>query len=186
VVRLWAIEGRAELSRAAILIGLGYGSDNGSSQAALSAVRKFGLVAKNGDTYRVTQRAELLANPSSVDDKIEALEKALWQPSIFAVLLDRFGDRLPTDDDLAAYLVSVGFSETALPILISSFRESVEFVRANRSAIGTSDQGRPVAGDPFKVTMSGDRVEASAVLTDRRSLDRFIAALEVSKTILPP
>jgi hypothetical protein len=188
VAKLYAMDGRAELDRAAVLRGLGYGSDNGASQAVLSALRKTKLVAKHGNTFRVTRLAERIVSPSSNEDKVRAIEEAAKAPSIFAELIGRFGDEPPADEDLAEYLLGTGFSRTALPILIASFRDSVEFLKATRSADRASYpvQFRPMDAHPFRVAIFNDRVEVTAALLDRRAVDRLIATLEIAKAILPP
>jgi hypothetical protein len=115
-------------SRDVILKGMGYGGVNGVSLGVLSAVLKYGLLEQQGrgEDYRVTDRAVRILHPHDPAEKVAAINEAATAPPLFAELLDHFKGDLPSDDNLRAYLVRRGFSQTSLPNVIQAFRDTLE------------------------------------------------------------
>ena len=185
VGKLYEKEGRAAVSRGEALKGLGYSGANGSSLAAISAARKYGLVAKNMGAYRVTDLAERILNPSSQEVRAKSLQEAVRRPSVFAELLGC--GQSQTDDELRAYLSTVGYSPTALPKVISSFRSSVDFVAESpgSSRVGASLNVKALGADPYRVSIMDKRIEVRGILTNSRSVDLLISVLEAAKVLLP-
>src|SRR3954465_13678137 len=77
---------------------MGYNSLNGASASAISAVHKYGLLAKVGEGLKVSDRALRILHPHSASEKAEAIREAAYEPTLFAELRDRFSGRMPSED----------------------------------------------------------------------------------------
>jgi hypothetical protein len=197
-------------SRDVILKGMGYGGVNGVSLGVLSAVLKYGLLEQQerGEDYRVTDRAVAILHPHDPAEKMAAINEAATAPPLFSELLDHFKGDLPSDDNLRAYLVRRGFSQTSLPNVIQAFRDTLEIASledlAHNAPLAVTKE-RPVAlqatssssakstavgvttpiATPMSVLFDGNHIEIKAVLSDIESVDRLIRALEANKPLLP-
>ena len=129
VEKLYEVAAQKPVSRDQAFHGLGFAGANGVSVGVVSAVRKYGLVEKTGQVYRVSRLAVRLIDGKSASDRQTALEEAVKRPNIFAELWGAFRGQDPSPDDLAAYLAGSGFSPTAIPKVVSGFRSSIDFVR---------------------------------------------------------
>jgi len=117
-------------SKEVVIKGMGYSAIHGTSLGALSAALKFGLIEQEGrgQDYRVSDRALAILHPHSPEEKARALDEAARAPQLFTELLDHFKGDLPSDDNLRAYLVRRGFTNTSLSAVIQSFRDTMELV----------------------------------------------------------
>ncbi len=189
VEKLYEVAAQKPVSRDQAFHGLGFAGANGVSVGVVSAVRKYGLVEKTGQVYRVSRLAVRLIDGKSASDRQTALEEAVKRPNIFAELWGAFRGQDPSPDDLAAYLAGSGFSPTAIPKVVSGFRSSIDFVRhGGRLSAGEktgSGQGGPIGTEPFRVSITGDRVEVAGTLVEVGEVDRLVAALEAAKRALP-
>src|SRR5579862_4096458 len=69
----------AEAEQKSVLRGLGYTTANGASMAAISALRKYGLLLKSGGKYRLSALAHRVLDK---DDRSSALQEAIRKPSL--------------------------------------------------------------------------------------------------------
>lgn len=128
-------EGQHPASREVIIKGMGYNGVHGTSLGAISAGIKYGLLeqtGKGGD-YRVSDRTMAILHPHSPEEKAEAISEAAKSPTLFRELLEHFKGGLPSDDNLRAYLVRRGFSQSSLPDVIQAFRDTMELVSSGAS-----------------------------------------------------
>lgn len=109
-----------------VIKGLGYGTYNGASAGALSAQIKYGLLAKIGEDYKLTDRALAVLHPHSPAEKAEAIQAAAKAPVLFSELLDHFKGLVPNDDLLRSHLIRKGFAASAVTPIVQAFRETVE------------------------------------------------------------
>jgi hypothetical protein len=200
---LFEKEHQHTMARDVALKGLGYSGANGASLTALSAVRKYGLVSKNGEEYRVTDRAVTILHPHSPEEKAQALEVAAGEPALFAELLGHFNGELPSDDNLRSYLVRKGFSSGALSGVIQSFRDTMKLVspesreyteknqsqethalRADPLIAPKSTLGTPPLGIT-SVAIGDDRITVTATLLSAQSVQKLIDKLSAVKKLLP-
>lgn len=122
-------EHRHPMSKEVAVKALGYGGVNGASLGALSAVFKYGLLERQGENFKVSDRAVAILHPHTPEEKAQAIQQAAAEPSLFKELTEQFQGRPPSDDNLRAYLVRRGFANTALSGVIQSFRETMELAR---------------------------------------------------------
>lgn len=120
--------GRHSAAREAVAKTLGYGGLNGASIGAISALAKYGLLEKSGEDLKLSERAMKLIAAQSVEEHTEALWEAARAPVLFAELVEQYKGKLPDDEVIRSYLKRKGFADSALPQVIQSFRETMEFV----------------------------------------------------------
>lgn len=113
VEKVFDKEGRSPVKEAVAVQHMGYGGLNGSSQKALSALRKYGLVEDAPGGVKVSQDAILiLANRHQPDspERLSAIRRAAFRVELFTELQGEFGPS-PSEQNLAAQLVVRGFSQ---------------------------------------------------------------------------
>jgi hypothetical protein len=139
--------------REAIAKNMGYTSLNGASASAISALQKFNLLepGENKEEYKLSAQAlNFVLFPKGNPDRVMAIKEIAFAPSTFHTLHERYGDRLPNDDVIRAYLIKSNFNPRAVSTVIRTFRDTIEFVKEE----GAFDEG----SDPAEVELS----EASA------------------------
>ena len=108
---------------------LGYGSLNGASRGIISALRKFGLLAEEGEQVKVSNDAlDILLHSRGRPERTSALERAAFTPALFSELRGQFGRSLPSDENMRAYLIKRGFNPNTVTNVIRSYRDTVELV----------------------------------------------------------
>jgi hypothetical protein len=199
------------MSRDVVLKGLGYKSANGAALGTLSAVAKYGLLDKAGDTYKVSGRALAILHPSDQEEKAEALRQAAFAPALFAELAEQFPGGQVSDDNLRSCLMRKGFSSGSLAGVISAFRETMQMVSlgeektpviaalpAPQSApaaqgrtlplmhtvVATNVQPTPAA-PAWVVSTDGRVLTVSAQLDNAKAVDKLILVLQANKLLLP-
>lgn len=153
---------------------MGYNSLNGASATAISALRKYGLLDREGEEVKVSQRALRILHPHSAQERIEAIHEAAGLPPLFVDLAERFPGRLPSEEVLRNYLIRTGFSPSAVPGVILSYRETSEFVQ--REAGGYVPQDEPAEERPMRPTASVTRQPvdfSQAIPSGGRQLGRY-------------
>jgi hypothetical protein len=112
-----------------VILPLGYNSLSGSSRRAVSALRQYALLGGAGDALRVTNTAvTILERQPGHPDRITALKKAAFSPTLFHEISQTFGFELPESEDLRIFLVNKGFSRTAVSEIIDTYRDTLELV----------------------------------------------------------
>jgi len=138
VAQIFGAEHRHPTPREVVAKHMGYSGVNGASLGAISALVKFGLLDQEGSDYRVSDLAIALTHPQSPEEKAGALNAAASKPALFAELLTQFKGKLPSDENLRAYLIRRGFNQSALNGCINAFRETMKLVSAE-SGISSSE-----------------------------------------------
>lgn len=109
---------------------IGYKSaNNGAALSTLASLRYFGLLDRlPGGKLSVTKEVEDYRFTPANDLKQQIQLKWLRSPPIFADLLDKFQDGLPSDAVLRFELIQRGFTPSAAESALDTFKRSVEFV----------------------------------------------------------
>lgn len=124
-------EGRHAVDREVAAKDMGYKSiRSGAALAALGTLKAYSLIeSPSPGMVAVTQAVEeYKLSPKEADRRRVAIE-CLKSPKIFAELLDKFKDKLPSDEALTFDLVRMGFKEKSARDTVRVFRESVDFAR---------------------------------------------------------
>lgn len=211
VERVHARERQHPASREVILKGMGYSGVHGTSLGALSAAMKYGLLEQKGkgEDYRVTDRAMAILHPHTPEEKATAIREAARSPALFAELLDHFKGTLPSDDNLRAYLVRRGFSQTSLPGVIQAFRDTLELVspvtggytpldtREEKPMTPATDLGSgrvapqtpplpPGGEEPIRMSILGNHIDLVARLETPEQIDELMRKLKFAKLMITP
>ena len=131
VLKVYDKERRHEVPIDVAAIDMGYkSSKSGTAIQALASIRYFGLmhrtkvgllsVSVDVEKYKFTPEPEL---------KQRLLTSWLRTPQIFAELLDKFSESLPSDATIKYELIQMGFNPSVADDFIPIFKKSVEFVR---------------------------------------------------------
>ncbi|HTY07346.1 MAG TPA: hypothetical protein VMC86_12575 [Gemmatimonadales bacterium] len=144
--KLYDQENKAPTDQRVAVKAWGYSSLNGRSLRMLAALRQYGLLTDVGDRVKVSDDAlAILLEPMDSPERIDTIRRAATAPAIFSELNAEYGDTLPSDDALAAYLVrKKGFQEDGARALIPSYRGTVEFAKqAGAGYIQPQEEDRP-------------------------------------------
>jgi hypothetical protein len=111
---------------------IGYKSaDNGAAKRVLAALGYYGLLERPSDGMLAVNKSiqEYKFAPSE-DLRNQILRKWLMTPGVFAELLEKFPDRLPSDASLKYELIQKGFTPDTADECLTSFLESVQYVQS--------------------------------------------------------
>ena len=114
--------------RDVVLEGIGYTKAHGVSLTALSALGKYGLLDREGDDYRISDRGVMLLHPETEDERRTAILEAAAEPRLFADINERFPGGTMNDGLLRSHLIRKGFAPSAIASVLQSYRETHEFV----------------------------------------------------------
>lgn len=142
VRKIWKENGKNRITSEAVIHHLGYKSNNGSAQGAISALRKYGLIADGGEgKLRVSDLAvDLLEGQSNPEVYGMAIHKAAFQPTLFREMRNDFPEGVPNLDSLRFHLVKRGFNSEAAARAAKTFRETVELVTGSGASYTVHDE----------------------------------------------
>jgi hypothetical protein len=190
---------------------MGFNTLNGASATAISALHKYGLIEGGGDNIKVSDRALRILHPHSPEEKAEAIQEAASEPQLFNDLAERFPGGLNNEALVRNYLIRAGFAPSAVPAVITAYRETSEMVdREQRTHDSPREQTREhdnmpdpqnrlrepspaheqmvlaaTPGEPFRVSFTPSGIEITAKLTDAELADKVIDAIQALKGFLP-
>lgn len=191
---------------------LGYSGVNGSSLGVMSAMKKYGLLEEVGKDWKVsTDALTILVDPPTSMERADAIRRAAKAPALFATLLEEYGEKPPSDENLRAYLLKRGFAQSAVDAPIRSYRETLEFVsklpgaynpameqataqregsHVARPGVGAMGMhsAQPAVAAPkaaLAVLFNGMNVEVHATLDSGDAVEKLIRVLEANKPLLP-
>jgi hypothetical protein len=134
VRQVFETEHRTPIAKEALAEVLGYSGLNGASLRVIAALSSYGLLEHVDGDYRVSDLAMQVLHPETDTERAAALKEALKSPSLFAELLERYGNSTPGKENLRTYLVRRGFSTKAANAASSAYLDSVEFALSDVSA----------------------------------------------------
>jgi hypothetical protein len=135
--------------REVVAKALGFGSLNGASRGIISALRKFGLLAEEGDQLKVsTEALDVILHSTGNPLRASALQKALILPPLFSELRATFGATLPSDENMRAYLIKRGFNPNTVSNVIRSYRDSVSMVEIESRGLEGEAAPEPMRAEP--------------------------------------
>ncbi len=172
------------LSQEEVLMTLGFGSANGTSLSALSAVLKYGLLHKSGDKYRVTSTAVQMVQAETAKDRYAAIADAFYSTEVFIELGSVFTGRSPNNEELVDYLRGAGYGAAAAGSLVQTYRQSQNFLDEAARSVTASGRQDNFNDAAFRVSVVGSLVEVSARLSNKGDLDRLVTALQAVKELL--
>lgn len=119
---------RASVGNAEAQQIMGYSPKSGSALAALSALKRFGILEGRDPQIRLTPLALQILEPADPRERADGIAEAARKPELFAEVLDSFGGRLPADSAIRAKLVrDKNFTAAGADGFIRSFKETFSF-----------------------------------------------------------
>jgi len=128
--------------------GMGYSSLNGASATAISALHKYGLLVREGEQIKISDRALRILIPHGKEEKADAIREAAREPTLFGELAERFPGKLPNEELLRNYLLRRGFAPAAVPAVVLAYRETSELVA--RQGGGHDSGSEPMESPPMQ------------------------------------
>lgn len=181
---------------------LDYKGVSGASIVYLAALRRFGLLSP-GDIrgkFNLSNKLKRLLKPDKESaGYVEFIEEIAFTPDIFFEIRERFGKRLPAEEELNAFLSFKGYSLQALPLLTRAYRETFEYVACyssnyvvpqesmpdlQRTDRGTKEQAR---ASRLEVNL-GNILRATVIFygeVTQKSIERLIRFLDANKEDFP-
>ena len=114
--------------RDVVLKSMGYSGANGASLTALAALGKYGLLRRDGDNFRITERGMMYLHPQSTEERSRAIRDAAAEPKLFADLNEQFKGGKASDELIRSFLLRNGFTPAASSSALLAYRETLEFV----------------------------------------------------------
>lgn len=128
---------------------LGYGGMNGASATALSALKKYGLLLDEGKQLKISPEAlTILVDPKDSTERAKLIVAAAFSPNLFSELKEQYGETVPSDENMRAYLLKRGFSPSTVDAPIRAYRETIELVSEIKKLYNedANEDVRPDAG----------------------------------------
>lgn len=156
--------------------GLGYNSLNGASASAIAAIRKYGLMIKQGDTLRLSEQTKAILFPHSEKEKTTALREAALTPPLFQDLYSTFKGMPDNEELVRSFLVRKGFLLNAATLAVNSFRDTIALVSDVEE-----DYSEPLDDDEEEegmqaVTESESKLSASDANNSRAQTPEWLTA----------
>ena len=129
-IRVYAKERLHPATTDIVASHLGYKSaNNGSALSALASLRYYGLLERPKEGFlAVTKDVEAFRYAPEEEQRQNMLLKFLKTPPLYADLLEKYATGLPSDANLKYELIQRGFSPIAAESVLSSFKQSLDFV----------------------------------------------------------
>ena len=122
-------EGRQPASDEDMAKDLGYNSLNGTSRGILSALKKYGLLQRDGDGVKVSDDAvALIELPPADTEHAAAVRRVAFRPVLFAELHEKYRTDLPSDKNLRHFLITRGFNPKTTNEVIRIYRDTLTLV----------------------------------------------------------
>ncbi len=125
--KIYHAESRHAMPDSVAAGALGYTSLNGTSKAILSSLKKFGLLAKQGENSRVSDDAlAIIELPANDPESVAARSRCAFKPSAFKLLRDQFGESLPSDANVRHFLLKNGYQSDGANQLMKVYKDTLQ------------------------------------------------------------
>lgn len=172
VSKAYAEEGRHPSSAEIFAQHLGYKSaESGASKQTLAALGYYGLLERPSEgMMAVAKSFEEYKFAPSDNLRVEILKQWLRTPPVFAELLDKFQDRLPSEATLKFELIQKGFQPATAGECLEAFIESVQFVTQIAQSVAIDSSTVETEETPQPETNPGSSDHAPIAETNRQSM----------------
>lgn len=164
---------------------MGYAGISGASKTMLGAVRGYGLIVGRATDMKVSQDAVIILVDEQAEDQSErreALLRCLQSNSLYAELLERFGNS-SSEMNVAAYLQkSQGLSPSSASQAAKSFKDSLVIVFSDDEDYESNAEAgdNPTASPPVN---SGGKAQPASVLPEEANTRQETFTLAGSKSV---
>lgn len=130
---VWDKERRHGAAREIVARHLGYSGLNGAALGIIATLRSYGLLEDTEDGLKISEDAiTIIATPKGNVERLSAIRRALFSPKLFTDLNQRYGETLPSDDNLKAYLVHNKFLPEVVDDVIHIYRDNLKFLNSKQ------------------------------------------------------
>jgi hypothetical protein len=141
---------------------MGYTGLTGRTLKLLGALSQYGLIEKVAKgQVRVSKNAVSILHWSDEDEKREAIAKAGTSPALFRRIRTTFQDE-PSERTITSFLIKEGFTDSAIPAVLKSYRETNRFL-AEAGVSESYGKGGQEEADSF--SDDGDNEDADEMET---------------------
>lgn len=148
---------------------MGYAGMTGSSSKALADLSHYGLIEKAGKgAVRVSQRAVDVLYPASPEGRSSAYREAAFSPALFGELRAQFPDGTPSENNLRSYLMRMGFATSAIPYVLTSYRETCRMAQETGASESHGVEGTQIAESSPPNKMETNEMPESAIMERAR------------------
>jgi len=164
-LRMYAAEGGHATPVEVAIKHIGYSSKNGAAVQAMASLGYWGLIERPKDgIVKVAKAVEDYRYTPDEEHKQELLIRFLRNPPLFASLLDKYKERLPSEGTLQYDLIQAGFTPSTASTCLSVFKRSVDFARY-------FDRPRNVSGAGEGAREEADSTDFDAATSGTESKD---------------
>lgn len=108
-------------------------------------MKKYNLLTEIGNELKVSEDAlTLLVDGKESADWGDALRRSAFAPMLFAELRKQYGESMPSDENLRAFLLKKGFLQSAVDAPIRAYRETIALVdslpKADNNGKGSTEE----------------------------------------------
>jgi len=192
IAMIYKQEQRHPADKEVIAKDIGYGSLNGGSNAVISALAKYGLLVPTGkgDQLKLSEEAlDIIIHDTGEPDRVKAIQKAAFTPSLFNELYDLYGTNLPSAHSLRSTLLKRGYNEKTVDWVIRAFRDTIEFVNVETEGSNVESldelQEPPMQTQPPKQASPDSSNAMSSDLAPSPSLEKGVKESEYVLTFKP-
>ncbi len=128
---------------------LGYNTLNGTSRGVLSALKKYGLLQRDGDGFKVSDDAvAIIELPPADSEHAAAVRRSAFRPVLFAELYEKYRLDLPNDSILRHFLITKDFNPKTTNHVIRVYRDTLELVSEQRTTYPEVEEKNPREVEP--------------------------------------
>ncbi|MFA5130175.1 MAG: hypothetical protein WC477_04660 [Patescibacteria group bacterium] len=131
--------GKGPYNRESVAGGLGFKNISGASASAIGALTHFGLLERNGGSYKRSELTERILSPTSDEEKRIGIIDALNAPTLYSSLIKKYNNQA-----LPLLLNNIlqreyGILQTASTRAVQVFRESAEYAGILKNGVITTE-----------------------------------------------
>ena len=128
----------------------------------VAALKQFGLVEDAGRSgkdrqVQLTDMArQVLLRPEASPERVEAIRRAALSPPLYAEMSSKWGEAIPSDENVATYLtLDRNFNPAAVPSIIKNYKDTLVLAGAHGSGNVSDNEAHAddeASGDSFGST----------------------------------
>lgn len=129
-LKIYKEEGRHAAPAEVVIRHLGYAGKSGSSNQAIASLRYWGLIDRPAEgMLEITKAFETYEYAPDETQKRALLIEFLKKPPVIAELLEKYGERLPSDANIKYDLIQKGFFPDTADACLAVFKRSLEYAK---------------------------------------------------------
>jgi hypothetical protein len=170
VERIYKEAGRSPLDSEGIVKIIGYTGLNGASRAAFASLNGYGVLAKDGSGFRVSEEALGAIRPMDENDRLKHIRKLALNPPLFSEIYSQHKDC--SESVLATVLVRKGFTDEGARRAAKVWKENFEFAKLGAQGYtGENNEAEKGKGD---VPNNLEQTRTNPPDKDKTSMDKTI------------